>query len=163
MRSQFLMNNMLAFIWIALTGTFALKNFLFGFALSYFILWLISRGIGSKGDPSRKYFIIVPKVIGFIFYFLYELLKANIQVAYDVITLKNHMAPGIVMIPLDAKTNLEITLLANLISLTPGTLSLDVSDDRSVLYVHGMFIKDKEAFVHSIKNGFERRLLELTR
>ncbi|MFN3952138.1 MAG: Na+/H+ antiporter subunit E [Thermaurantimonas sp.] len=163
MRSKFLMNNLLAFVWIALTGTFALKNFVFGFVLSYFILWIISTGIGQQNNGSRKYFIIVPKIIAFFFFFIYELLKANIQVAYDVITPRDHMAPGIVMIPLDARTDLEITLLANLISLTPGTLSLDVSDDRSVLYVHGMFIKDKEAFVKSIKNGFERRLLELTR
>jgi multicomponent Na+:H+ antiporter subunit E len=64
---------------------------------------------------------------------------------------------------LEAKTSLEITLLANLISLTPGTLSLDVSDDRKVLYVHAMYIDDKASFVNSIKNGFEKRLLAIMR
>ena len=73
------------------------------------------------------------------------------------------MKPGIVKIPLDARSDLEITLLANLISLTPGTLSLDVSDDRKVLYVHAMYVNDREDFVASIKNGFERRILEITR
>jgi multicomponent Na+:H+ antiporter subunit E len=68
-----------------------------------------------------------------------------------------------VRVPLDAESDLEITLLANLISLTPGTLSLDVSDDKKVLYVHSMYIEDKEEFIHGIKNGFERRLLELLR
>jgi len=53
--------------------------------------------------------------------------------------------------------------LANLITLTPGTLSLDVSDDRKVLYVHAMYINDREQFVQSIKQGFERRLLEILR
>jgi multicomponent Na+:H+ antiporter subunit E len=103
------------------------------------------------------------KVIGFFFFFLYELVKANIQVAYDVITPKFHMRPGIVRVPLDAKTEMEITLLANLISLTPGTLCLDVSDDRKVLYVHAMNITDKEAFIQGIKNGFEKRLLSILR
>jgi multicomponent Na+:H+ antiporter subunit E len=61
------------------------------------------------------------------------------------------------------ETNLEITLLANLITLTPGTLSLDVSDDRKVLYVHAMYLSDKQAFIDDIKNGFEKRLLEILR
>jgi multicomponent Na+:H+ antiporter subunit E len=58
---------------------------------------------------------------------------------------------------------MEITFLANLITLTPGTLSLDVSDDRSVLYVHGMFVEDPQQMREQIKNGFERRVLELLR
>jgi len=84
-------------------------------------------------------------------------------VAYDVITPTFYMKPGIVAIPLSAETDLEITLLANLISLTPGTLSLDISDDRKVLYVHGMFINDKDEFIEGVKSGFERRLLEIMR
>ena len=83
--------------------------------------------------------------------------------AYDVVTPKFYMTPGIVRVPLEAETNLEITLLANLITLTPGTLSLDVSDDRKVLYVHAMYLKDKQAFIDDIKNGFEKRLLEILR
>jgi multicomponent Na+:H+ antiporter subunit E len=158
MRTQFLLNILLTFVWVALTGSFVFINFLFGFLLSFAIMWVISR---SSGDD--KYFTMAWKVVTFIFFFLYELIKANIQVAYDVITPKFHMTPGIVRVPLDAKTNLEITLLANLISLTPGTLSLDVSDDKKVLYVHSMYISDKEEFISGIKNGFEKRLLEILR
>lgn len=158
MRTQLLMNIMLTFVWVALTGSFVYTSFVFGFLLSFAIMWIISR---SNGDD--KYFTIVLKVLGFIFFFLYELIKANIEVAYDVITPKFHMTPGIVRVPLDAKTNLEITLLANLISLTPGTLSIDVSDDREVLYVHSMYISDKEEFIQGIKNGFEKRLLSILR
>jgi len=68
-----------------------------------------------------------------------------------------------VRVPLDAKTDLEITLLANLISLTPGTLSLDVSENGEFLFVHTMYVHDKEEFIHSVKNGFERKVLELLR
>ena len=121
-------------------------------------LWLINT---SKSD--EKYFKIVSRAIAFLLFFLYELIKANIQVAYDVITPTFYMTPGIVRVPLDAKTDFEITLLANLISLTPGTLSLDVSEDRKVLYVHSMYIEDKDKFIEGIKNGFERRLLKLLR
>jgi multicomponent Na+:H+ antiporter subunit E len=158
MRKQFLMNIMLSLIWIALTGTLSVVNFLFGFALSFLIMWII-----STSQPNRKYFRVIPNIISFVFYFLYELIKANIHVAYDVITPTFYMKPGIISVPLDVTTDLEITLLANIISLTPGTLSLDVSNDRKVLYVHAMYIKDKEEFIKDIKNGFERRLLEIMR
>ena len=83
--------------------------------------------------------------------------------AYDVITPHLYMRPGIVAVPLDAKTDQEITLLANLITLTPGTLSLDVSHDKRTLYVHAMFVDSPESVRDSIKNGFEKRLLELLR
>jgi multicomponent Na+:H+ antiporter subunit E len=75
------------------------------------------------------------------------------------------MRPGVVAIPLDVQTDAEITLLANLITLTPGTLSLDVSTDRRVLYIHVMYIDndDVEAVRRKIKEGFERRVLEVLR
>lgn len=158
MRTQFLLNLILTFVWVALTGGFDYANFLFGFILSFGIMWMIS----TKGE-GRKYFNLVYRVISFILFFLYELVKANLQVAYDVITPKMYMTPGIVRMPLDAKTDLEITLLANIISLTPGTLSLDVSDDKKVLYIHAMYITNRQSFIDGIKLGFERRLLSILR
>ena len=91
------------------------------------------------------------------------MVKANIQVAIEVVTPTHHMKPGIVSVPLDAKTDVEITFLANLITLTPGTLSLDVSTDRKVLYVHSMYVHNKQEFIDDIKNGFEKRLLAILR
>lgn len=158
MRTQFLLNIMLTFVWVLLTGNFSFQNFVFGFILTFVIMFII-----STGSEDKKYFSLTYKVVSFIFFFLYELVKANIQVAYDVITPRFYMKPGIVRVPLDARTDVEITLLANIISLTPGTLSLDVSDDRKVLYVHAMFITDKKSFIRGIKNGFEKRLLSILR
>ncbi len=154
----FLMNVLLALAWVALTGQFSLSNFFFGYALSFAIMLVY-----SKEEESRKYFLQIPRVIGFVFYFLFELVKANIHVAYDVVTPTFYMRPGIVAYPLSARSDLEITLLANIISLTPGSLSLDVSDDKKVLYIHAMYIKDKDTFITNIKNGFERRLLDIMR
>lgn len=158
MKTPFLMNLLLAFVWLALGGNFSLTNFLFGFLMSFAIMWII-----SLNSEDRKYFKIAPKMVGFVFFFLYELTKANIQVAIEVMTPKNNMKPGIVRYPLDAKTDFEITVLANLISLTPGTCSLDVSTDRKVLYIHSMYIEDKEQFIMDIKTGFERKLLAIVR
>ena len=158
MRKKFLINNMLMLVWVALSGDFTFANFIFGFFLGFIALWMSSRE--HKG---KKYFKLLPNALTFMLFFLYELIKANIQVAYEVMTPTLYMEPGIVRVPLDAKTDLEITLLANLISLTPGTLSLDVSENGQFLFVHTMYVHDKEEFIYSIKNGFERKVLELLR
>ncbi|NEV92601.1 Na+/H+ antiporter subunit E [Psychroflexus sp. YR1-1] len=160
MKTKFLSNILLMLIWVFLTGEYNFNNFFFGFLLSFIILWILS---GFEEKNTKKYFKIVPKIISFFLFFIWELTKANIQVAYEVITPNLNMKPGIVGLPLDAKTDLEITLLANLITLTPGTLALDVSTDRSVLYVHAMYVVDKKEFIEDIKQGFEKRLLEILR
>lgn len=156
MKTSFVANISLTIIWVALTGNFAFSNYIFGFVLSFFILWII-----SKENKESNYFTLVPKIIGFVFYFLYELVKANLQVAYEVSTPYLKMKPGIVMVPLDIQSDIGITLLANMISLTPGTLSLDVSNDKKVLFVHAMYVTDKDEFIRGIKNGFEKRLLDI--
>jgi multicomponent Na+:H+ antiporter subunit E len=80
-----------------------------------------------------------------------------------VITPKHISRPGIIGVPLDAETDLEIFIVANLLSLTPGTLSVDLSGDRRTLFVHVMFLTDVEAARADIKNGLERRVLEVMR
>jgi multicomponent Na+:H+ antiporter subunit E len=156
--SILLLNIFLALVWVALTGKLSTMNFITGFVLAYCTLWLTVRR-----TESRSYFSRVPKVIGFLLFFIKELVLANLRVAYDVLTPRHHMKPGVIAIELDAKTDTEITLLANLITLTPGTLSLDVSKDRSVLYVHAMYIDDVDKARKTIKEGFEQRLLEILR
>ena len=141
MKNRFLSNILLTFVWVVLTGDFHFANYLFGFIVSYIILMVITRGSGKA-----KYFTIVPKLIFFVLFFLKELVKANLEVAWEVMTPKLNMTPGIVKVPL---------------TVTPGTLSLDVSNDKKVLYVHAMYIKDKEKFIAGIKNGFEKRILEI--
>ena len=88
---------------------------------------------------------------------------ANFHVAYDVITPNHFSKPGIVRFPMQAKTDLEIHLLSTVISLTPGTLILDISEDRKSLFIHVMYLKSKEDFITQIQNGFEKRLLEILR
>lgn len=156
--TAFLWNVFLAAVWALALGDFSAANLAVGFVLGYLILWL-ARGV----LPSGSYCARVPRLIEFVLYFLWELLLANLRVAYDVLTPTHHMRPGIIALPLDAKTDGEITLLANVISLTPGTLALDVSPDRKFLYVHSMYIRDHHEEKRRIKAGLERRILELLR
>ena len=69
--------------------------------------------------------------------------------------------PAIIALPLEVQKEGEIMLLANLISLTPGTLSVDVSTDRSTLYIHAMDVDDPDALRQEIRDGFERRILDV--
>lgn len=156
--NYFFFNLFLAMVWTLASGQISLPSLLTGFVLGYGVLWFAKPLLG----PSR-YFQKLAITIRFAGFFLWQLLLSNLRVAYDVITPRLYMRPGIVAVPLDAKSDQEITLLANLITLTPGTLSLDLSDDRRTLYVHAMFVESPDSVRDSIKNGFERRLLELIR
>jgi len=154
----FLWNIALAALWAALTGRLTPFNLAVGFGLGAFVLSFVQR---ENGWP--RYLFKLRQSAGLALFFLWELVLSNLRVAYDVVTPRHHMRPGIIAVPLDAKTDAEITLLANLVTLTPGTLSLDVSDDRRFLYVHSMYIDDVESTRQRIKNGFERRVLEVLR
>ncbi|MEM8738768.1 MAG: Na+/H+ antiporter subunit E [Planctomycetota bacterium] len=155
----FLTNLLLALAWMAMVGSTGWAHFLMGFVVSYLaLLWLATLVGGPTG-----YFRKLPASIGFVLFLIYELILANLRVAYDVITPRANRDPAVIGVPLDVETDAEITLLANLITLTPGTLSLDLSPDRKTLYVHAMFAEDRDAFCAEIKRGFERRVLELLR
>lgn len=109
----------------------------------------------------RRTFRAFVKGIELIGLFGYELVASSLRVAWDVLTPQNLARPGIVAIPLDVRSDVGITALANLISLTPGSLVLDVTPDRRRLFVHVMFIDDLDEVRRAIKNGFERRILEV--
>jgi multicomponent Na+:H+ antiporter subunit E len=155
---SFIWNILLALAWGALTGSFAPRNLALGFVLGFLILLSMRKTIGSP-VYARK----VLQVLDLLLFFLVELVKANLRVAYDVLTPGYRIRPAVVAVPLDARTDLEITLLANLITLTPGTLSLDVAKDRGELYVHALYVDDLETVRQQIKQGFERRVLEVLR
>jgi multicomponent Na+:H+ antiporter subunit E len=156
--TMFAANMLLALAWVAMSGQFGAANFLLGFGFGYIALLVTRRSIGRT-----SYFGRTLRLASFVVFYLRELVLANLRVAYDIVTPTHHMHPGIVAVPLDVRSDAEITLLANLLTMTPGTLSLDISDDRTTLYVHGMFVEDPEAFRREIKDGFERRVLELLR
>ena len=156
--NYFFMNIALALSWGALTGHFDPANLFTGFVLGYGALFIIRRAL----IPS-DYFVKVWQVIGFGLFFLWELLRANLRVAYDVLTPGFHMQPRVIGIPLEARTDAEIMALTYFINLTPGSVVLDVSNDRSMIFVHVMYAPDADAMRREIKEGGERRILRLMR
>ena len=153
-----LVNVLLALGWGAVNGEFTLSTLVIGFALGYCCLWLVR----PLYQPTR-YFSRLWAGFRLASLFLTELVKSCLTVAKQVLLPHLTCGAGIVAIPLDVKSDLEITLLANLITLTPGTLSLHITPDRRILFVHAMSVTDPEALRQDIKSGFERRILEVTR
>lgn len=156
--SYFFLNIALALSWGALTGNFNPANLLTGFVLGYGALFIIRRAL----EPS-DYFVKVWQVIRFVFFFLRELLLANLRVAYDVLTPGFHMQPRVIGIPLEARTDAEIMALTYFVNLTPGSVVLDISTDRSTMFIHVMYAPDADAMRQEIKEGGERRILRLMR
>jgi multicomponent Na+:H+ antiporter subunit E len=156
--SYFFLNVALALSWGALTGNFHPANLLIGFVLGYGALFVIRRAL----EPS-DYFVKVWQVIRFVLFFLWELLLANLRVAYDVLTPGFHMQPRVIGIPLEARTDAEIMALTYFVNLTPGSVVLDISTDRSTMFIHAMYAPDADAMRREIKEGGERRILRLMR
>lgn len=142
-----------ALIWAALQGSFSGYNLLLGGALGFVIVWFMRPlyDLSNTGDPAMQSLWEARPLTRtwrfgiLIIVFLWELLISGLRVAREVLRPELQIQPGVIAYPLDVTTGREITALANLISLTPGTLSLDVSDDRTVLYIHSILVGDAEA------------------
>lgn len=153
--SLFAINIALAFAWAALTGTFTLPGLIVGFTLGYGALWLSQPLFNERSG----YFLRTFRVLKLAIVFLYELVVSSVRVLWDVVTPEHKSNPAILELPLEVETEFGILLTTNLISLTPGTLSLDVTPDRKRLIVHAMFADDPEEVIEGLRR-FERWVRE---
>jgi multicomponent Na+:H+ antiporter subunit E len=152
-----ILNVFLAFVWAALFGEFTLQQLIVGFIIGYATLYSIRGAMGEN-----LYFFKGNQFVRFMIYFIWELFIANLRVARDVLRPGPiRMKPHVVAVPLDTRNEIAITILANVLSLTPGTLSLDISDDRSVLFVHAINADDPDQVRAQTKAGFERLVIDL--
>ena len=152
----FALNIALAIAWAALTGNITLSGLLVGFALGSACLYLTR----PLFPGSELYFKRVWRWFKLCVLFLYELIVSSVQVVWDVLTPQHKARPGIIAMPLDAEGEMEVLLVTNLISLTPGTLSLDVTDACNALLIHAMFADDPAAISMQMKTGMERWVIE---
>ncbi len=164
-----LLNTLLSLAWVAITGELTFLNLMAGFAIGYIVLWVVWRARG----PS-DYFSRVTEAARCAGIFLWELWSATLRVSLDILSPSPDLRPAIMAIPIDPLTTedpdsepgrtelepsskrptaAEITTLANLITLTPGTLCLDVSPDGRTLFVHTMHADDMQETKHTIQNG----------
>ena len=91
-------------------------------------------------------------------YVLWEILLSSLRVAWEILTPRPRARPGIVRVPLDLEREGQVALLAHLVTLTPGTVTLDATPEGDALYVHVMFLDDVDDAVQGIKDGLEQRV-----
>ncbi len=148
----------MAVLWAMATGNLTLPSLIVGLVVGGGVLHVVGPVLG---DP--RYGIRFYRVVALGLYFLYELFASGVRVAIDVLRPRLNHTPAVVAVPLDLKHEAAVVLLANMVSLTPGTLSIDLSEDRSCLFVHTMYGEDPEAARQAIKRDFERRIQEVFR
>ena len=145
------LNLVLALAWCLFQQSYTPLDFIIGFAISYGILRFF------QGPETRNIYMRKAAVTGwYLLRFLLELLKANIQVAKVVLSPRIRIRPGVIAYRMGVKTDGGITLLANSITLTPGTLSVDVSPDQRTLYVHALDIRDPRETETEIREHLEK-------
>lgn len=155
---QLLINVIVAFSWMLFNNRFTFVDFTIGYLIGISTLLLFQRFYGF-----RFYLHRVWSVIKLILLFMKELVQANIDVFKVVLSPKLNVNSGIIAVPTKLETPGEITLLAVLITLTPGTLSMDFSSDNKIIYVHALDISNREEMIRGFHDTFERAILEVTR
>jgi multicomponent Na+:H+ antiporter subunit E len=148
-----MLNIALAVVWCALS-TFNGWNFLGGFVVGAVVVSVYSRA--TRGE---RYITNAGRLLRFLASFGRLLVQSNFRVAWEVLTPKMHQTPRIIRYPIAGMSNIERTTLANAITLTPGSLVVDISPDERWLYIHCMYAQDREAAVHEIDdlwNGLRR-------
>lgn len=151
----FLLNILLAVLWMFMWGMFDIYGLGAGFALGYLLLGIVSRTM-----PGESYGTNGWHLASFFAYFFRILIKANLQVAWEIITPGYHMTPRFLRYPIEGMTDFQITSFANAITLTPGTLVTDISNDRRFLYVHCMYAKDPQDAIKDLDELRNRMVKE---
>jgi multicomponent Na+:H+ antiporter subunit E len=142
---QLTSNLFLAVVWCLLTASFSSWNFVAGMIVGALVVNTYSSVTGQ-----RSYFKRVWGLFAFACYFVKILVKANLQIAWEILTPEHSQSPRILRYPVDGLSDTEKTTLANAITLTPGTLAVDISPDGKWLYLHCMYAEDPVATLAEI-------------
>ncbi|MFT5649391.1 MAG: multicomponent K+:H+ antiporter subunit E [Yoonia sp.] len=148
---------LLAVVWTLLQNDVSAGMVVFGI-----ILGIIIPVMTARWWPDRPNGLRVGKMMTYVALVMWDIVVANVEVAWIVLTKRNaDMRPNWVVIPLDLYSPEAITILAGTITLTPGTVSADLSDEGHSLLVHALDADDPDAVRDEIKNRYERRLKEI--
>lgn len=148
---------LLAVVWTLLQNQVSSGMVVFGV-----ILGIIIPKLTAAWWPDRPQRFRLRKMIAYSIMVLWDIMVANVEVAWIVLTRSNaKLRPAWVVIPLDVKSPEAISILAGTITLTPGTVSADLSSEGNSLLVHALDADDPDAVRDDIKTRYERRLLEI--
>ncbi|HLR09796.1 MAG TPA: Na+/H+ antiporter subunit E [Sporosarcina sp.] len=160
MRAQILLNVMIAFLWMLLIDADAprLSTFFAGYIVGMMIIFMLHRFFGSAFYLKR-----LISCIKLLFTFISELVKSSILVLKQILSPKLKIQPGIFRYETILESDIEITMISLLLTLTPGSVVMEVMPEGNVLYVHAMDVeKERGAIISQLKN-YEKAITEVTR
>lgn len=148
----------LTVVWVLAAGRFGLADFATGFLLSWGILALLRSPVELRLKPRS-----LLNATGFGLVYAREFLRSCLQVGRQTLQPPSRLRPAVVDVPIEARTDAEVTLLANLLSYSPGTLCVGVSEDLKHLSVHVMSLEDEAEIRRHVREDLERWVMELLR
>jgi multicomponent Na+:H+ antiporter subunit E len=150
----------LALTWALLTADFSIGSFVIGGLLGAATLRVVGAHFPWRPAP-REVLRVLPSALRYLGRFLKALAAANLQVAWIVVRPRLAIRPGIIALQTRHRSELGVTLLANSITLTPGTLTMDISSEGDILYIHALDISHPDHVRDSIRRDLEDHSLEV--
>lgn len=99
--------------------------------------------------------------VSFLLFYFSEMVKANLQLARDILSPNMKIKPGIVRVNIGEKTDNQILVIFNLITMTPGSMCMELSENKKTIYVHGLYVDDSNKFEAEIQHGLVRKVMEV--
>lgn len=155
---QILLNVLIAAVWMFLHNSWGINTFIAGYALGLLLIFSLRRFF-----PYKFYLYRVIATINLIILFIKELVMSTISVAKQVARPKLNITPGIFKTHTPLTSDWEITVLCCLITLTPGSVVVEVAPEEGILYIHTMSIPENEISVSAMKERFEKAIMGVTR
>lgn len=155
---QVLINLAIAFLWMFLQDTWSILAFIGGYLVGILVLFSMRRFFSRSFYLGK--FISVFKLMAV---FTWELITSSILVIRQVIRPKINITPGIITLKTDLEGEMEVTLLALLLSLTPGSVVMEITSDNKTFYIHAMDIPASSDAVFKAQERFEAAIKEVTR
>jgi len=155
---QILINLLLAVLWMFMGSEFSVASFATGYIMGLAAVFLLRRFL-----PGSFYIKRVWRIVRLFFIFIIEMVKANIDVVKIVLNPKIDVHPGFYAYPCDLEEDWEVVLLSSLITLTPGTVVVAISDDHSTIYIHGVDLRSADEEIENIKSAFENEIKEVAK
>lgn len=160
MRAQLLLNIMIAFLWMLLIDEDELRmtTFVAGFLVGIVVIFMMHRFFGTRFYLRRLY-----ASFKLLFIFISELTQSSILVLKQILSPKLKIQPGIFKYETILESDLEITMISLLLTLTPGSVVMEVMPEGNVLYVHAMDVENERGAILSQLKNFEKAIMEVTR
>ncbi|NLI62121.1 MAG: Na+/H+ antiporter subunit E [Methanosarcinaceae archaeon] len=163
--TKFMTALVLTVVWILISGSYSLGNIILGLIISYLILHSF-KDMYTFTDTPWQLIKKIPKKIKYVFILFWEIIKANFYVLYKILQPKLDIKPGIIAYPFDTTNGISTVMLANTITLTPGTFIIDVhvKDKRlkgpGIYYIHSIYVSSPKEVRDSIKQTLEKYVEE---